>query len=736
MELRGAVRAAALLGGLSVAVLLLLQVAVRSGDGERAELSEGYSYSRHEYPVNKAALENYLRHTGQESKLALINPSLAKRIHSQSSFVKGGHEHEPAMRSERSYSLRALAEQKHTKRVAHEKKHTIGLSSSEPRVQLSSLQPAAAPAVSADGHLSRAELKARAQAGEQAWAKLQQLHLSNARSRQAATDFPTPVPGKAQFFEDRDGTVVEKLANGQVVYPSAPKLEQTAPVQLAAQGVKYFETPQGQVVEQLADGQMVAPQAQQAAPAAPAAPAAQPQGVKYFETPQGQVVEQLANGEMVQQQAPAVQQQQQQQQLQQQQQQQQPAAAPAQAVKYFETPQGQVMEQLADGQMVAVQQQQQAVQQPAQPAVPAQAAQAVGGVQYFEEPNGQVVEKLADGQMAAISPGAAAQRVQVTGAPAGVQGATKLSDDTDDLDGALGVVSSEPLEDPVARPENSYTVQGTSYPSRVTVGLPSAGGAYPQAQYASSAGAQLSSGGAAGGTTQLAEVSASDAGAGRTESLWGLGGQEDPLEGTWKVQGGITPIPCDGPVQHADTPLCVAKKAMAQALQAEKDVIAAHEKIATQKERLAKLDTSYRERYTAMEKRFETLVVGLRDKLREQKRRLLSEARRITTGDNLSLQKVSQARTTEMHDWTDLNRRMSELQVRLALIKKAPGPEGGPGGMGPQGFPGNPGTQGVRGPMGDPGPQGPTGQNGGNGRSGLNGRRGPAGNPINMQGYV
>ena len=222
------------------------------------------------------------------------------------------------------------AERKHIKRVAHEKKHTIGLSSSEARVQLSSLQPAAAPAVSGDSHLSRAELVARAQAGEQAWAKLQQLH----QGRQAATDFPTPAPGKAQFFEDRDGNVVEKLANGQVVYPSAPKLEQTAPVQLAAVGPKYFETPQGQVVEQLANGQMVQPQAQQQA--APAAPAAQPQatqGVKFFETPQGQVVEQLANGQMVaaqqqqapQQQAPA-----------------QQAAAPAQGVKYFETPQGQV----------------------------------------------------------------------------------------------------------------------------------------------------------------------------------------------------------------------------------------------------------------------------------------------------------------------------------------------------------------------------------------------------------
>jgi len=104
------------------------------------------------------------------------------------------------------------AERKHIKRVAHEQKHTIGLSSSSPRVQLSSLQPAAAPAVSGSPHHSRAELVARAQAGEQAWAKLEQLH----QGRKPAADFPTPVPGKAQFFEDRAGNVVEKRANGQV----------------------------------------------------------------------------------------------------------------------------------------------------------------------------------------------------------------------------------------------------------------------------------------------------------------------------------------------------------------------------------------------------------------------------------------------------------------------------------------------------------------------------------------
>jgi len=640
--------------------------------------------------VPKKALEQYLEHTGQESKLALINPSLAKRIHRQSSFVDGGHKHEHAARTARSMSLHALAEHKRNERTSHAEKHTAGLPSDDSRVQLSSLRPVSGLKVETHDD-SRAELMAKAKAGEQAWAKLQQLHQAE-HKRQPAQDFPTPVPGKVQYFEDRHGNVVEKLADGNVIYPTAPKLEQTAPIELTAQQqqpqqqlVKYFETPQGQVVEQLPNGQMVGPVAstQQAASAPQQQQQQQQQqqkqqGVKYFETPQGQVVEQLPNGQMV-----------------------EPVASTQQAAS---APQQQQQQQQA-------QQQQQQQQQ---------------GVQYFETPQGQVVERLASGQMALLQQGAPAQPVQVKGAPAGLAvvpagQSTELSDDTDDLDGAMGVVHSEPLEDPVAVPENSYTIQGTSFPSRVTVALPSAGGAYPQ--YASQ-------------TTQLTARSEDAGAAAGTQSLWGLGGQEDPLEGTWKVQGGITPIPCDGPVKHGDTPLCVAKKAMAQALQAEKDVIAAHEKIATQKERLARMDTMYHEKYVAMEKRFETLVVGLRDKLREQKRRMLAEARRITTGDNLSLQKTAQARTTEMHDWTDLNRRLSELQVQLALIKKRPGPQGPPGAMGPQGFPGGPGPQGVRGPMGDPGPQGPTGMNGANGRAGMNGRRGPAGNPINMQGYV
>ncbi len=43
---------------------------------------------------------------------------------------------------------------------------------------------------------------------------------------------------------------------------------------------------------------------------------------------------------------------------------------------------------------------------------------------------------------------------------------------------------------------------------------------------------------------------------------------------------------------------------------------------------------------------------------------MLAESRRITTGDNVSLQKVAQARETEMRDWQALNRRLNEVRER------------------------------------------------------------------------
>lgn len=50
--------------------------------------SEDLQTGLHQYAINQKALQNYLDHTGQESKLALINPDMAKRIHSQDTYIQ------------------------------------------------------------------------------------------------------------------------------------------------------------------------------------------------------------------------------------------------------------------------------------------------------------------------------------------------------------------------------------------------------------------------------------------------------------------------------------------------------------------------------------------------------------------------------------------------------------------------------------------------------------------------
>ena len=358
------------------------------------------------------------------------------------------------------------------------------------------------------------------------------------------------------------------------------------------------------------------------------------------------------------------------------------------APQYFETPQGVVVEA----------------------AVPQQLPKAAAP-RFFEAPSGAIVEE-ANGQMRQVGQvgggwGKAIQQAPLDKAAVMnvVPGAesTKLSDDTDDLDGSMGVVHSEPLEDATMPPENTYTVAGTSFPTQVTVMQPSSYLPVGQGQQLSSVGALPTGYGGVvrmppEAQTRKASLATSVWGGatseGRTQSLYGMGGRDDPLEGTYKLGVTIKPVPCDGPIQHSDTPLCVAKKAMAQALQAEKDVIAAHEKIAQQKSRITRLDQSYHEHYLAMQTKFEALVKSLRQRIADQKRRLLAESRRITTGDNVALQKVAQARENEMNDWQALNRRLNQLAVTVALVKKKPGPRGPPGAVGPTGYPGAPGPQG------------------------------------------
>uniref|UniRef100_A0A6T8IEQ7 Uncharacterized protein n=2 Tax=Hemiselmis andersenii TaxID=464988 RepID=A0A6T8IEQ7_HEMAN len=374
------------------------------------------------------------------------------------------------------------------------------------------------------------------------------------------------------------------------------------------------------------------------------------------------------------------------------------------APQYFETPQGQVVEVRSSAGVSNV------------------ASPSTAGLsqQYFLTPSGQVVST------------ASLQQEEPNIVPASES--QSLSQDTDELDGSSAVVHAAPLLDPTVRPENSYSIAGTAFGTKGT--LPARYYPVDKGSRDDILGGAVAANGVPMGSPNMYMKS-------RQQTLRQQQGQslyseesDDPFEGTYKFKGHVRPVPCDGPIKGTDTPLCVARKAMSQALQAEKDVIAAHEKEGEQKNRLSRLNTMYAERYAALKARFESTVKALREQLATQKRRVLSDSRRITTGDNLSLQKIAQARKTELNDWASLNRRLNQLEVTLALVKKEPGPQGPSGEQGPMGPTGVAGPQGPPGERGPTGPKGPRGEMGEKGLNGLNGVRGPAGNPIEMQGYV
>ena len=96
-------------------------------------------------------------------------------------------------------------------------------------------------------------------------------------------------------------------------------------------------------------------------------------------------------------------------------------------------------------------------------------------------------------------------------------------------------------------------------------------------------------------------------------------------------------------------------------------MIAAHERLVEQRDRLTRMDSAYHERYQALVKRFEVSVQGLREELQAQRRRMLAESRRITTGDNLSLQKVREASACAGGGrWLGWGRRMVRLVLACA----------------------------------------------------------------------
>jgi len=684
--------------GTAVAGALVITL-ITAGGPRRADTElEQQRSIQDAFPVPKKALKQYLEHTGGSSKLARLNPSIASRIEGQDDWVQhsaklsnGGkgiqsrlnalHMHQMAeakVRSDREEALQQLD----TGADSWSAQSKAASDSPAPELSVATAADLASMAQAADPNQVQdsTSLQAKVAAGNQAWARLQELHQKSGgkRGRRANRKSWVPPPGSPP------------MAMPPLIYdtPTAARQQQWESGK-ASISHQFFEMPGGQVVEEPITAQTVSGPLMASVPG---------QSAQYFETPDmgAAPVAQTQMGPMM-------------------------DNVDTSAPQFFETPSGQVV------QMAPPQQLQQ--QQPPR---------------FFETPSGAVVE-VENGQMRQVGGAqlAAQQTAQMNVVPTSMS--TKLSEDTDDLDGSMGVVHSEPLEDATMAPENQYTVEGTSFPTQVTVMAPNTYLPVNQGQQPTMvAGVPTGYGDVTtpmmAQTQQMAATAAprqqQERRVGRTQSLYGMGGRDDPLEGVYKVEGTVKPVPCDGPIQHSDTPLCVAKKAMAQALQAEKDVIAAHEKIAQQKDRITRLDQSYHQHYLAMQTKFEALVKSLRQRVADQKRRLLAETRRITTGDNVSLQKVAQARENEMRDWQALNRRLNQLSVTIALVKKKPGPAGAPGASGPTGYPGAPGPQGVGGARGGEGVMGPTGIRGTNGATGSNGHRGPAGNPINMQGYV
>ena len=422
--------------------------------------------------------------------------------------------------------------------------------------ELSSMAQAADPSQTQDA----VSLRAKVEAGNKAWAKLQQLHEQPAGRGKSWVPPPGSPPmaeppliyntataareqqwetGRAsishQFFQQEGGQAAAAPITAQTV--SGPVM-----ASVPGQSAQYFEREVGAqqpIAAQTVSGPVMASVPGQAA--------------QYFEQEsaagQGAPVAQVQTGPMM-------------------------SSVDTSAPQFFETPSGQVVEMAPPQTLHA--------QQP----------------RFYETPSGAVME-VENGQMRQVGGGTqlAAPPAQMHVVPNSQS--TKLSEDTDDLDGSTGVVHSEPLEDATMSPENQYTVEGTSFPTQVTVMSPTTYLPVAQGQQAAMVGGVPTGYGDVttpmmAQTQQMASEAqpAADSSSGRTQSLYGLGGRDDPMEGVYKVEGTVKPVPCDGPIKHSDTPLCVAKKAMAQALQAEKDVIAAHEKIAQQKERITRCPLS------------------------------------------------------------------------------------------------------------------------------------------------
>ena len=275
----------------------------------------------------------------------------------------------------------------------------------------------------------------------------------------------------------------------------------------------------------------------------------------------------------------------------------------------------------------------------------------------------------------------------------------KLSEDTDDLDGSTSVVHAAPLEDPTMKPENQYTVEGTSYPTHVSIVQPT--------EYSFD------------GAKDAPPVSSAAPAAG-------------PAAGP---AAALAPPPCEGPVRHLDSEDCVAKKALAQALQAEKDVKLVNSKTEWVKTHTSKTRDWEEERSDSLEKSLDASFGKAEHEVRVQGRTLDTTERRIKNGDDNVVSKIAQFQSQEQQDMKAVMAHLDGLEEEIAVVPKMTGPPGFRGPPGPRGPQGASGIQGSRGPPGDDGPPGDPGARGLDASNGQAGPRGPAGHYMHLEYY-
>jgi len=194
--------------------------------------------------------------------------------------------------------------------------------------------------------------------------------------------------------------------------------------------------------------------------------------------------------------------------------------------------------------------------------------------------------------------------------------------------------------------------------------------------------------------------------------------------------------PCSGPVTHTDSPECVAKKALSQALQAEKDVDSVRGEIGEQRDRNKNMMTWVSRTHDALSKEMDKKFDELSAMFDRNNRRVDAQGRQITTGDMNAQGRESAFAIREAKDMKQVSNRINRMNSEVTIISRmegSPGPRGPPG---VRGFEGVRGPQGVRGPPGDQGPQGSVGPKGSNGLAGSNGHRGPAGHFLRLKGAL